>query len=102
MGMRWVPWHDASHGGAQAWVFKALDDGDPGLPWLFPRCYALAVAYGLPWVLHDLRLDGFTGLMLVLGAIHVQVLLCAATGGNEETAPCLHDSAWSAWALLSC
>lgn len=48
-------------------MFKALNDDDPGL------YYALAAAYGLPWVFHDLRLDGFTGLMLILGAIHVQV-----------------------------
>jgi hypothetical protein len=57
------------HDIVQAWVFKALDGDDPGL------YYALAAAYGLPWVFHDLRLDGFTGLMLILGAIHVQVLL---------------------------
>ena len=83
-------------------MFKALDDGDPGLPWLFPRCYALAVAYGLPWVLHDLRLDGFTGLMLVLGAIHVQVLLVSLQALTRKQHQCLRASSRSAWALLSC
>lgn len=51
----------------QAWIFKALNDDDPAF------YYGLAALYGLPWVFHDLQFDGFTGLILILGAIHVQV-----------------------------
>ena len=62
----------------QSWVFKGLDGEDPGL------YYALAAAYGLPWVFHNLQLDGFTGLMLILGAIHVQVRLQIAPGSSND------------------
>ncbi len=37
--------------------------------------YAVAAAYAVPWLTHDLRLDSFTATMLLLGAANVQVRL---------------------------
>ncbi len=69
----------------QAWIFKALNDDDPAF------YYGLAALYGLPWVFHDLQLDGFTGLILILGAIHVQVCRHRTPGDGAAVPPVFYS-----------
>lgn len=65
-----------------AWVLRAFNEESNAALY-----YAIATAYAVPWVTHDLRLDGFTVLMLLLGAVHVQVDRVAATQPVELRVP---------------
>lgn len=65
-----------------AWVLRAFNEESNAALY-----YAIASAYAVPWVTHDLRLDGFTVLMLLLGAVHVQVERVAATQPVELRVP---------------
>ncbi len=64
----------------QAWVFKGAreESSSSGI------YYSLAALYGLPWVFSNLQVTGFTGTLLVLGAIQMQARCHPAT-----SSPCV-------------
>ena len=66
----------------QAWAFKGMNSEDPAI------YYALAALYGLPWVFHDLRLDGFTGTLLLLSVLHLQARRVSFRALRKSPGPC--------------
>jgi len=65
-----------------AWVLRAIEDQSNSALY-----YAVAALYAVPWIAHDLRLDGFTTIMLLLGAANVKIESMAATEAVEWRVP---------------